>query len=107
MEMRSGEMIKVKQGDVLKVPSIQYPVVVVSKNFFNESGLVMACPILPETVRSPLRIRCESIRTPGYVYCDQVRSVDLNKRRFTKIDVLSYYELIDIADAIQGIFDYV
>jgi hypothetical protein len=44
---------------------------------------------------------------PGYVYCDQVRSVDLNKRRFTKIDALSYYELIDIVDAIQGIFDYV
>lgn len=100
-------MRKAEQGDVLEIPSVQYPVVVVSKNFFNESGLVMACPILPETVRSPLRIRCESIRTPGYVYCDQVRSVDLNKRRFTKIDVLSYYELIDIADAIQGIFDYV
>ena len=100
-------MMKVKQGDVLKVPSIQYPVVVVSKNFFNESGLVMACPILPESVGGPLRIKCESNRTPGYVYCDQVRSVDLNKRRFTKIDALSYDELIDIVDAIQGIFDYV
>ena len=100
-------MRKAEQGDVLEIPSVQYPVVVVSKNFFNESGLVMACPILPETVRSPLRIRCESIRTPGYVYCDQVRSVDLNKRRFTKIDALSYHELIDIVDAIQSIFDYV
>ena len=67
----------------------------------------MACPILPETARGPLRIRCESIRTPGYVYCDQVRNVDLNKRGFTKIEALSYDELIDIVDAIQGIFDYV
>ena len=100
-------MIKPEQGDVLKVSSIQYPVVVVSKNFFNESGLIMACPILPETVRGPLRIRCASIRTRGYVYCDQVRSLDLNKRRFTKIDALSYYELIDIVDAVQSIFDCV
>ena len=100
-------MMRAEQGDVLKIPSIQYPVVVVSKNFFNESGLIMACPILPETVRGPLRIRCESIQTPGYVYCDQVRSVDLNKRRFTKIEALSYHELMDIVDAIQGIFDYV
>ena len=100
-------MIKAEQGDVLKIPSVQYPVVVVSKNFFNESGLIIACPILPEAVPGPLRIRCERIRTPGYVYCDQVRSVDLNKRRFTKIDALSYYELIDIVDAVQGIFDYV
>ena len=93
-------MMRAEQGDVLKIPSIQYPVVVVSKNFFNESGLIMACPILPETVRGPLRIRCASIRTRGYVYCDQVRSLDLNK-------ALSYDELIDIVDAIQGIFDYV
>ena len=100
-------MNKVEQGDVLKISSIQYPVVVVSKNFFNESGLVIACPILPETVHGPLRIRCDSIRTPGYVYCDQMRNVDLTKRRFTKIDALSYYELIDIVDAIQSIFDYV
>jgi hypothetical protein len=33
--------------------------------------------------------------------------VDLNKRGFTKIEALSYDELIDIVDAIQGIFDYV
>ena len=100
-------MLRAEQGDILKVASIQYPLVVVSKNFFNESGLIMACPILSETVGGPLRIRCESIRTPGYVYCDQVHSLDLNKRRFTKIDALSYYELIDIVDAIQSIFDYV
>ena len=30
-------MMRAEQGDVLKIPSIQYPVVVVSKNFFNES----------------------------------------------------------------------
>ncbi len=107
MEMRSGEIMKAEQGDVLKIASVPYPVVVISKNFFNESGLVIACPILPDAVHGPLRIRCESIRTPGYVYCDQMRSVDLNRRRFTKVDVLSYYELIDIVDAIQGIFDYV
>ena len=100
-------MNKAEQGDVLKINSIQYPVVVVSKNFFNASGLVMACPILPEAVRGPLRIKCESIRNLGFVYCDQVRAVDLKTRRFSKIDSVSYYELIDIVDAIQGIFDYV
>ena len=100
-------MIRAEQGDVLKISSIQFPVVVVSKNFFNESGLVMACPILPEAVRGPLRIRCENIRMPGFVYCDQVRSIDLNKRRFSKIDTVSYFVLIDIIDTIQGIFDYV
>ena len=44
-------MMKAEQGDILKIASLPYPVVVVSKNFFNESGLAMACPILPEAVR--------------------------------------------------------
>ena len=100
-------MIKAEQGDVLKISSLPYPVVVVSKNFFNESGLVMTCPIVPEAVPGPLRFHCENIRSPGYVYCEQVRVVDLNIRRFSKIDAISYGELIDIVDAIQGIFDYV
>ena len=100
-------MRKAEQGDVLKVESIQYPVLVVSKNFFNDSGLVMACPILPTAVSGPLRIRCDRIRQPGFVYCEQVRVVDLNARRFAKVDEVPYDEMIDIVDAIQGIFDYV
>lgn len=100
-------MLKTEQGDILKVASIRYPLVVVSKNFFNESGLVMACPILPNAVPGPLRIRCENLKQPGYVYCEQLRVIDLNARRFSKTDAVSYYDLIDIVDAIQGIFDYV
>ena len=100
-------MIKAEQGDIPKAASLKYPLIVVSKNFFNESGLVMACPILPNAVRGPLRIWCESIREPGYVYCEQMRVVDLNARRFSKTDSASYDDLIDIVDAIQSIFDYV
>ena len=100
-------MLKAEQGDILKVASIRYPFVVVSKNFFNESGLVMACPILPNAVPGPLRIRCENLKQPGYVYCEQLRVIDLNARRFSKTDAVSYYDLIDIVDSIQGIFDYV
>lgn len=100
-------MIKAEQGDVLKVTSLSHPILVVSKNFFNESGMVMACPILPSAIRGPLRIWCESIREPGFVYCEQLRVVDLNARRFSKIDSVSINELMDIVDTIQGIFDYV
>ena len=59
------------------------------------------------TANSSLRIRCVSIGTAGYVYCDQVRSVDLNQRRLTKIDSFSYDALMDIADTVWSIFDYV
>ncbi len=100
-------MLKAEQGDILKVTSIQYPLVVVSKNFFNESGMVMACPILPAAVRGPLRIWCGEIREPGFVFCEQLRVLDLRVRRFSKTGSVSYNDLIDIVDAIQSIFDYV
>jgi len=100
-------MLKAEQGDILKIPSLQNPLVVVSKNFFNVSGLVMACPILPNAIPGPLRIWCGNLKNPGYVYCEQLRVVDLNARRYSKCDSVSYDDLIDIVDAIQGIFDYI
>ncbi len=100
-------MRKAEQGDILKVVSMPYPFVVVSKNFFNDSGMVMACPIIPNAVPGPLRIRCNSAACSGYIYCEQVRLVDLNARRFSKVSSVPYGDLIDVVDAIQGIFDYV
>ena len=100
-------MLKAEQGDILKIASIRYPVLVVSKNFFNQSGMVMACPILPDAVPGPLRIRCKSDKTPGYIYCEQVRIVDLNARRFSKTGSIPLQELMDVVDAIQSIFDYI
>jgi len=100
-------MLKAEQGDILTVASIQSPVMVVSKNFFNRSGLVIACPILPDANPGPLRIHCKSLKSPGFVYCEQLRIIDLNVRQFSKADAVSYDELIDIVDAIQSIFDYI
>ena len=38
-------MVMIEQGDMLRVGGINYPVIVVSNNFFNQSGKVIACPI--------------------------------------------------------------
>ena len=34
------------QGDIIKVEKIKPPVLVVSKDFFNESGEIIGCPII-------------------------------------------------------------
>ena len=35
----------VHQGDIIKVENIKSPVLVTSKDFFNQSGEVIGCPI--------------------------------------------------------------
>ena len=54
-----------------------------------------------------MRIRTSNAETPGYVYCEQLRIVDLNTRQFSRTGFIPLQELMDIMDAIQSIFDYV
>ena len=46
-------MSRVEQGDLIKVAGLNYPVMVVSNNFFNETGKAIVCPI----VKMPLKGR--------------------------------------------------
>ena len=44
--------MEIQQGAVLKVEKIKDPVFVASKNFFNQSGEIIGCPILGESTES-------------------------------------------------------
>ena len=44
------------QGDIIKVEKIKPPVLVVSKDFFNESGEIIGCPIIADSNEGPLHI---------------------------------------------------
>ena len=46
-------MQRIEQGDLLKVSGLQYPVIVVSNNFFNESGKAIVCPIVKNAAEGP------------------------------------------------------
>ena len=50
-------MAAVEQGDLLKVQGIAQPVIVVSNNFFNQSGMAILCPIAQRAIPSPLHMR--------------------------------------------------
>ena len=81
-----------EQGDILSVERIKRPVLIVSKNYFNQSEQAIVCPILPEVNPDPL--------------CEQMKLVDLTYRGYKKIARLKYPDIINIADAVQSIFDY-
>ena len=99
-------MAVIEQGDMLRVSGIEYPVIIVSNNYFNESGKVIACPILKNAVEGPLHIKLTDSTVEGYVLCEQVKYLDLKARNYSKLTSTHYFDIMDISDAVMGIFDY-
>lgn len=99
-------MFPVEQGDILSVEKIKKPVLVVSKNFFNETEQVIACPIASGLPPAALHIPVAAEEVQGVVLCEQMKLLDLQYRGFKKISQVKYLDLINITDAIQSIFDY-
>ena len=55
------------QGDIARIERIKSPVLVTSKDFFNQTGEIIGCPILENSSASPLHIKIRTERTEGYV----------------------------------------
>ncbi|MCR4831288.1 MAG: type II toxin-antitoxin system PemK/MazF family toxin [Pseudobutyrivibrio sp.] len=95
------------QGDILKIEKIKVPVLVVSKNYFNESGEIIGCPIYEDGELGPLHIRISDEEDGGIVHCEKMKLFDLRVRGCTKVGNISINAIMDITDTIQGICDYV
>ena len=95
------------QGDILKIENIKMPVLVVSKNFFNRTFEIIGCPVYKKGENDPLYIQIKAKDIEGYVQCEKMALLDLNNRGYSLIDRIQYPDIINITDAIQGIFDYI
>ncbi|MCD8395799.1 MAG: type II toxin-antitoxin system PemK/MazF family toxin [Lachnospiraceae bacterium] len=99
-------MFTISQGDILKIEKLSFPVLVVSKDFFNRSEQVIVCPIQENAAADPLHIPVAWSDTEGIVLCEQLKLLDLRVRGYKKMGELKIESIMDITDAIQGIFDY-
>ena len=99
-------MVMIEQGDMLRVGGINYPVIVVSNNFFNQYGKVIACPIVKNAIEGPLHIKLKDSSVEGIVLCEQVKYLDLKARHYSKLTSTHYFDIMDISDAVMAIFDY-
>ena len=99
-------MTAIEQGDLLKVEGIQPPVIVVSNNYFNQSGKAIVCPIMKKAVPGPLHIELKDSPVEGFVLCEQVRYLDLSARHYVRLSQIHYYEIMDISDAVVSMFEY-
>ncbi len=95
------------QGDILKIDKIVHPVLVASKDFFNSSGEIIGCPIIINSRPGPLHIWMDTENTKGYIHCEKLALLDLSIRGYKKTDSLPISEMINVSDAIQGIFEYI
>lgn len=95
------------QGDILKIENIKHPVLVVSKDFFNTGGEIIGCPIIKNSMPGPLHIWMSTEETEGYIQCEKLALLDLSVRGYKKVDRLPVAEMINVSDAIQGIFEYI
>ena len=100
-------MKEVYQGDVLHVEGIRGDILVVSTNRFNQTGMVIACPVLRESEPGALHIEVNGKDIHGVAICEQIKSLDLSARGYRKVDEVQIEDIMEAADAIQGIFDYV
>ncbi len=97
---------EIKQGDILSVERIQNRLLVVSKNYFNQTEQVIVCPILQKSSDDPLHIEFCTPEMQGSVMCEQLKLLDLRVRGYKKVSELRMEDVMNIADAVQSIFDY-
>ena len=95
------------QGDIINMEDIRFRLLVVSTRFFNENGGIIACPIMKTATASPLHIAVETSEASGLVICEQMKYFNLHQRSLRITGRISLYKMMDISDAIQGIFEYV
>ena len=101
-------MIDFYQGDIIKLAGFKNAFLIVSKNAFIKATKVFhVCPIIENYPNGPLHIEIEGKEgTKGTVICEQVKLIDPSVRGFSRADRVSYETIMNISDAIQGIFEY-
>ena len=100
-------MTYLHQGDILKIERIKDPIVIVSKDFFNATGNIIGCPIVKSCPKSSLHIWTSALENEGYIQCESLNLLDMTVRGHKRTGRLPFQELMNVSDAIQGMFEYI
>ena len=94
------------QGDIIVLESNAMHVLVLSREFFNRSGLAVVCPVNKDAHPDPLHIPLQTADYQGTAMLEHLKSIDLRARLYKTIASVDFSTIQDISDAVQGIFDY-
>lgn len=96
------------QGDIIQIYGFRQLFLIVSKNaFISATGVFHVCPLLQGIEGGPLHIEVRGIQaTAGTVLCEQIKLIDPAVRKCMRKDRIAYSAMMNISDALQGIFEY-
>lgn len=96
------------QGDIIRISGFKNYFLIVSKNaFIKATNVFHICPVIEKYEDGPLHIAIVgNQKTSGTVICEQMKLIDPSVRACNKVDRISYDAVMNISDAIQGIFEY-
>ncbi len=102
-------MIDLYQGDIIKIGGFGKTLFfIISKNaFIKHTGAFHVCPFLSDVNAGPVHIRVKGNEgKEGTVICEQIKFIDPAIRACTRVDHVSYSDIMEVSDTIQGIFEY-
>lgn len=102
-------MTDLNQGDIISISGFsKRQFVVVSKNaFIRATGVIHVCPMIKNIADGPLHIPVRGNRSEGgVVICEQVKLIDPAARGCSRLDNLPYGDIMNVSDAVQGMFEY-
>ncbi len=101
--------MELMQGDIIEIDGFaKKQFVIVSKNaFIRATGVFHVCPLLKDVAKGPLHINVlGKNKTSGTIICEQIKLIDPAVRNCTRTDLLPYEQIMNVSDAVQGIFEY-
>ena len=102
-------MTEFNQGDIIKINGFKKQLfVIVSKNaFIRATGIFHVCPMISGIPAGPIHLEVKGKNgEAGTVICEQIKAIDPKVRGCNRVDLLSYENIMNVSDAVQGIFEY-
>ena len=99
-------MTNIQQGSILNLTDTNQNVLVLSREFFNRTGMLIVCPVLKKTKRAALNIQITADNYTGVAVLNQMRGIDIRARHFSVLGLITFEQVQNISDAVQDIFDY-
>lgn len=100
-------MMNFLQGDIIKIEGFKNRFLIISKNsFITKTNVFHVCPIMAGIPKGPLHIVIKGENdTIGTALCEQIKLIDPSARTCVKTDCIPYEQMMNISDALQGVFE--